>query len=162
MNNLKVEKLMSELKISKSFANVIRYTRFVETGKIYTNQGWNASSIIKYLEKNFGVTFENGNDAPKGGKWGNFVQVIETDQYKDFIIQVLELNHLANVKAESIENERKLAIENFEIDEKMKAEFIKKTEGLNNTQSRNIANNMIGRKLGFYSSTLRNKLMELR
>lgn len=144
MKNLTVEKLMSELNISKSFANVIRYTSFVETGIIYTNQGYNAPSAIKYLEKNCNVTFKSGNDAPKGGKWGNFVQVIETQEYKDFIIRVLELNHLANVQAEAIEVKRKEKISSFEITPEMIEIYKKKTDHLDsNEQKRDVASEII-------------------
>lgn len=105
-------------------------------GKSYltysTGSGKWTNSNERYPERYlnaWGIDFENGNDAPRGGKFGNYIQLskkglIQTKEYR------LELKKIAEAKKQAVilENERK---EQNKIDAKGKIlSFISENEKL--------------------------------
>lgn len=82
----------------------------------------------KYL-KSWGIDFELGNDAPRGGKFGNFIQLskkglTQTKEYR------LEIQRLFEAKKEAEKQVLNAKIEAKKVSESKILEFISKNENL--------------------------------
>lgn len=87
--------------------------------KLYTNRGCNARAVINWLNKEFGInTFVKGNDAPRGGKFGDFVTFESNEAFEKFAqsIKDFESQRDAEVEADKA---------NFENMKLMAKDFIK-------------------------------------
>lgn len=96
MKNTSVEFLIEKVKVSRTVAVALVYGDVHITRKLYTNHGNNAYATIKWLSKRFGITdLIPGNDAPRGGKHGNFVTFHSNAEFEKFTATLVELeNHL--------------------------------------------------------------------
>ena len=112
------QEVMNFAKVSQSTAIELSWNNLHTKHKLYTDRGNNARVTINWLSKKFGITnFVKGNDAPKGGKNGNFVTFEPTEAFKDFTQSILDFD-----AQKEIEHQESIA--NFEKMKLMAKEFI--------------------------------------
>ena len=162
MKALSKESVIKLAKCSNSTALEIIYHNLLEDKKLYVNRKNNANATIKWLEKNFDAKFTKGNDAPRGGKIGEFVTFTTNEKFNE----LAELINNKDIELKEFQKNKKIAeqklINEMVISENEKTKFLEKTKDLSNKKSREIASNFAGRKLGFYSNEARDKFMSLR
>lgn len=163
MLQLSSQKIMEICQCSKSTAIEIRYSNLLESKKLYLNKKNNSTATLNWLKKNFGaIVSKIQNDAPRGGKTGDFV-TFKTNQKFDELCQLVLAENEKHIKTEKDKKESQQAsINAMVISEAEKKNFLEKTKNLSNKKSRVIAHNFAGRKLGFYSSDGRDKFMNLK
>jgi|688.fasta_scaffold577731_3 hypothetical protein len=162
MRTLSSQEIIGLAKCSKATSLEIIYHDLLETKKLYLNRKNNSYATVKWLEKNFDANFTHGNDAPRGGRIGEYVTFTTNSKFDELALLVNSKNdEKAHAIAESKSKNQK-AVDLMVISEKEKASFLERTEGLSNKKARAIAHNFAGRKLGFYSNDAKDKFMNLR
>jgi hypothetical protein len=132
------------------------------TCKIYTHRGNYATATMAWLQRHFGVIFTEGNDAPRGGKRGNYVTFAPNQAWLEFVADYKASKQKAADDATAAKAERMAKVEAMTISEQTAQTFRSKIEGLTSRkQIRKVANLMAASKLGFYSSEGRDKFMQL-
>ena len=160
--NLIKGQIMLMAKCSQSTANEIMYYNLFEC-KLYLNRKNNSRSTILWLKNHFSIEVsEIKNDAPRGGKNGDFVTFEPNEKF----LEIKNLILTENENKINFENQRKqaqiLEVSKMVISENEKNSFLEKTKNLSNKKARAIAHNFAGRKLGFYSNEGKDKFMNLR
>jgi len=126
-------------KVTPSVSLQLAYNDLHIYRKLYTNRGCNARAVINWLTKEFGInTFVKGNDAPRGGKHGDFVTFDTNEAFDKFAqsIKDFESQREAEVEADKskFENMKLMAKDfiknNAEIVEKYKAKHGTNSKGL--------------------------------
>lgn len=162
MKTLSTQTVMRLANCSKSTAIEIVYSNLLETKKLYLNKKNNSTATKKWLVKNFDAKFTEGNDAPRGGKTGDFVTFTVNDKFDDLVTLInnedVKLKNFTALK----KIEQQEAINSMVITEEEKTKFLEKTKNMSNRQARQIAHNYAGKKLGFYSNLAKDKFMDLR
>jgi hypothetical protein len=162
MKTITVQQVMTLAKCSKSTAIEIVYSFLFENRRVYLNKKNNATATIKWLTKNFDAKFTNGNDAPRGGKIGEYVDFTANSKFDELQKLILEKDseiYIAKEKSKIINQEM---VNAMVISETEKTNFLEKTKDLSNKQARKIAHNFAARKLGFYSNQAKDMFMNLR
>jgi len=162
MKTLSSQSVMQLAKCSKSTALEIIYHDLLESKKLYLNRRNNSTATIKWLEKNFEAKFTNGNDAPRGGKIGEFVTFEVNSNFNDLVLLITQKDSEFVKETASRKAEQQKAIDAMVISEAEKQSFLEKTKDMSNKKARQIAHNFAGRKLGFYSNQAKDKFMALR
>jgi hypothetical protein len=140
----------------------LNYNNLADTCKVYTHRGNYATATMAWLQRHFGVIFTEGNDAPRGGKRGNYVTFAPTQAWIDFVADYKSSKQKAADDAATAKAERMAKVEAMTISEQTAQTFRSKIQGLSSRkQIRKVANLMAASKLGFYSSEGRDKFMEL-
>ena len=160
--SLRVSEVMEMAKCSKSTAIEIVYTDILESKKLYLNRKNNSTATVKFLEKNFEAKFTKGNDAPRGGKFGDFVTFTTNDKFDELAKAILGRNEERANEIEARKVEETKAVNEMVITEEEKNKFLEKTKGMSNKSAKAIASNFAGRKLGFYNNIAKDKFMALR
>lgn len=163
MKTLNAQYFATNFKINKHFALEIVYSNFFESKIIRTDRGNYAASTINYLKKKFNAVFsEVQNDAPKGGKRGNFVKMLSADPsfevFQNAVIAEDDRIIFESEKRKQLQNE---AVQNMIISEEEKRKFLEKTTNFSNSQRRKTAHNYAAKKLGFYSTAGMDKFYDL-
>jgi uncharacterized protein YifE (UPF0438 family) len=126
-------------KVTPSVSLQLAYNDLHINRKLYTNRGCNARAVINWLTKEFGInTFVNGNDAPRGGKHGNFVTFETNEAFEQFAqsIKDFEIKKDAEVQADQANFENmKLMAKDFI---KNNAEIVDKYKAKHGTNSRGL------------------------
>ncbi len=161
--NLNKSTVMQLCKCSNSTAIEIMYSNLLTSKNLYLNRKNNSTATLNWLKKHFEAKIsEIKNDAPRGGKVGDFITFTANEKFDNLCKLVLSENDNFIKK----ENERKVsqkkAVDSMVISEIEAKNFIEKTKDLSNKKARAIAHNFAGRKLGFYSNEAKDKFMNLR
>jgi uncharacterized protein YifE (UPF0438 family) len=126
-------------KVTPSVALQLAYNDLHVNRKLYTNRGLNARAVINWLTKQFGiVNFTKGNDAPRGGKHGDFVTFETNEAFEKFAQSIKDFEGQREVEVEAdkanFENMKVMASEfiakNSELVEKYKAKHGTSSRGL--------------------------------
>jgi len=126
-------------KLTPSVSLQLAYNDLHINRKLYTNRGCNARAVINWLTKEFGInTFVKGNDAPRGGKFGDFVTFDTNEAFEKFAqsIKDYETQREAEVELDkaNFENMKVMAKDfiknNAELVEKYKAKHGTNSKGL--------------------------------
>ncbi len=140
----------------------LNYNNLADTRKIYTHRGNYATATMAWLTKHFHVIFTEGNDAPRGGKNGNYVTFEPNQAWLEFVADYKASKQKASDDVATAKAERIAKVEAMTISEQTALTFRSKIEGLTSRkQIRKVANLMAASKLGFYSSEGRDKFMQL-
>ena len=162
MKTLSSQTVMQLAKCSKSTAIEIIYCNLLESKKLYLNKKNNSTSTIKWLEKNFDAKFTKGNDAPRGGKIGDFVTFTVNKKFNE-LLELITKTDLSKKNADLYKKiQQQKAIDAMVITELEKQSFLEKTKNLSNKKAREVAHNFAGKKLGFYSNQAKDMFMILR
>lgn len=106
MKNLSISQIMTLAKCSYSTAYEFKNKQFIE-GKLYLNQKNYANHTLKWLQNTCKILeFKSGNDAPKGGKVGDFVTFIPTSEFLDIVDLLLKEDNKQLEKAENISRQK--------------------------------------------------------
>lgn len=162
MKALNTQTVMQLAKCSKSTAIEIVYNDLLESKKLYLNRKNNSTSTIKWLEKNFDAKFTNGNDAPRGGKFGDFVTFTTNNNFETLVSLINQEESSFVEASEKRSAEQNAAVQGMVISEAEKQNFLEKTKDMSNKKARTVAHNFAARKLGFYSNEAKDKFMNLR
>lgn len=166
MKALSTQTVQELAKCSKSTALEIIYSDILETKKLYLNKKNNSSATMKWLERNFSAFFTYGNDAPRGGKTGDFVTFTFTTSGEEKFNSFVSTINSENAKLLKRQNESKISnqakVEAMVISETEKQNFLAKTTGMSNKSAKAVAHSYAGRKLGFFSNEGKDKFMDLR
>jgi hypothetical protein len=162
MKSLSNQQVIKLAKCSNSTALEIICANLLESKKLYLNKKNNSSATIKWLEKNFDAKFTKGNDAPRGGKAGEFVTFEVNCNFEKLVNLISEADAECIKNNEAKKAEQQKAINNMVISETEKQSFLLKTKDMSNRKAREIAHNFAAKKLGFYSNQAKDKFMELR
>lgn len=162
MKNLNTSIIESTFKVSKSTAIEIVFSDLHINRKIYLNRGNQARSTIGWLVKKFGVTFQTGNDSPRGGKRGDYVTFESNEAFEKFAQEVNAIDERISAETEARNREKKAAIESMIITPSEKEKFLQKVEGLSNKQARKEAHKFAAKKLDFWSTKGMKKFFELK
>jgi hypothetical protein len=154
MKNLTTTQIQKLTGASTSMAIEIKYNGFLENLKIYTNKGNYANHTIAFCEKKFNATFEYGNDAPRGGKNGNYAVMVNYNvkAVKAFKAALVDADNKAGEEANAIAIDKANKLRTMIITDAEAQLFLSKIEGLSNKQARKVAHNFAAKKLGFYST----------
>lgn len=160
MRTITIEQIKEIAKCTHCTAVEVKYCDILEKCKLYTDRGNNSRATMNWLSKH-DVEFTYGNDAPRGGKIGNFVSFKMTDKLA-VVKNALDIKDAQlTIIADEKEAARDAAIEAMVITEEEANKFIQKVTGLSNKHARKIAHNMAAAKLGFYSKGGRDRFMHL-
>lgn len=162
MKNVSVNQLIEFAKVTKSIAIELAYSNLHVTKKVYTNHGNNARATMNWLVKNFGVNFTTGNDAPRGGKHGNYVTFESNEKFEKFAQSLIELDEKLENEQVAKKAAKNNALEAMLISEIEKSEYLAKVEGLSNKKARKVAHKQAAKKLGFFSTEGMKKFFELK
>lgn len=158
MKNLSINQIMSIAKCGYSTAYEFKSKQFIE-GKLYLHQKNYATHTLNWLTKVCKVSdFKSGNDAPKGGKNGDFVTFIPSIEFLNIVENLLIQDEKIGEFQQAINEEKSNKLESFQPTEKMILDFKAKTKGLSNKKARKVAHNMAAKYLGFYSTEGMSKL----
>lgn len=147
---------------SISTANEILYYNLF-SNKIYLNRKNNSRSTILWLRKKFDISVsEIKNDAPRGGKTGDFVTFEPNVKFEIIRNSIISENEKFVNKAKNLKFEQQAKINAMVISENEAIKFLEKTKDLSNKKSRTVAHCFAGRKLGFFSNEAKDKFMNLR
>ena len=142
-------------------ANEILYYNLFSQ-KLYLNRKNNSRSTIIWLQKKFNIEVSTvQNDAPKGGKIGDFVTFETNEKFEIMRKSIISENENFINKRDALKIEHQKKIDSMVISENEAKNFIEKTKDLSNKKARAVAHNFAGRKLGFYSSQAKDKFMDL-
>ena len=170
INIIHSETLASIAKISKTEASAFLYNDFYIGGKVYLyaqgSRGYN-ERFPKRLIAKYMIEGTYGNDAPRGGKLGDYLLITNIGKDKDKVdvinkmIETLDANY-TKAKEEK-ESKIKAANELFrnsvtEEDLKKFAEFWKNSS---NKKARGKACNLYARYTGVYTTSCYNEVYEL-
>lgn len=159
---ISVETIVKKFKICRSLAIEIWANKLLTNRRIYVNRGNNAAASINSLKKNFGISvITQGNDAPKGGKIGDYIEFESTEAFEVFAKKVLGLENSIIFQNKKRQEERTLAVNAMVITEEEKVKFLSKVEGLSRKQARKVAHHYAGKKLNFYSTEGMARFMDL-
>lgn len=140
----------------------IEYNKLTETNKLYTDRANYSLHTMAWLTKQFGVTYSSIlNDAPRGGKRGNYILLVQTPAWVEFCRQYKSVVSEDEAVKAAIKAEREAKIDALVISDQCKQYFIDKVAGLSRKQARKVACNMAANKLGFYSTEGTHKFMSL-
>lgn len=144
--------ISKQMKVSYSTAVSIRYG-FFENFVIYKNRGNNSSNVVANFKKHFDAIFESGNDAPRGGKNGDFYKMVSCDKVKfnEFVEKLEKLNNAVVLETEKRKENQQKAINNLNFSVEEISKFKSKIYNQSNRTAKKIANNFVAKKLGFYS-----------
>lgn len=160
--NLNVGQIMQFAKCSKSTAFEISYYNLFDC-KLYVNRKNNSRSTIFWLKTNFDIEVSKiQNDAPRGGKIGDFVTFEPNEKFIELKNLILSENENKIKTGNQLKEAQILAVSKMVISDNEKTNFLEKTKNLSNKKARTVAHNFAGRKLGFYSNEGKNKFMNLR
>ena len=161
MKNLTVNEVMKIADVSHAVAHQIMYG-FLDTKKIYTERGEFAKYAVHFFTNKFNATWAEGNDAPKGGKSGEFVIMVSHNKsYIEFAQKLIEADNAKGCMRKELEEKRKAAIDAMNIEEDERIKFVSMTLNKSITQVKKTAHNFAAKKLGFYSVEGRDKFLQL-
>ena len=132
----------------------ILYCRILTEGKLYTCRGNYANYTINWLSRRGVNNFVHGNDAPRGGKWGQYVTFEISDELKGIHTKLAAINTVAEQRHKA-EAERKAQLERDiqgSITPEEKEKYLAAVHGLSRKQERKVAHNFAARKIGHYST----------
>jgi hypothetical protein len=162
MKTITVNQVMNLAKCSKSTAIEIVYRLLFEKRRVYLNKKNNATATIKWLTKNFDANFTAGNDAPRGGKIGDYVDFTANSKFDELQKLILQENAKLAFAKEKTTKVNQEMVNAMVISESEKINFLEKTKDLSNKKARIVAHNFAARKLGFYSNQAKDLFMNLR
>lgn len=159
MKNLSINQIMSIANCSYSTAYEFKSKQFID-GKLYLHQKNFATYTLKWLEKVCKISdFKSGNDAPRGGKKGDFITFIPTSEFLNIVDKLLIQDEKIGEIQQAITEEKSNKLAAFHPTEKMISDFKDKTKGVSNKKARKIAHNVAAKYLGFYSTEGMKKLL---
>lgn len=165
IQNISTGAVEKKFKVSASVALHLLYSNLTLSvgNKIYTNKGANARAVQNWLEKNFDAKFSYGNDAPRGGKIGNFIQIVSIDaELADaFFATVKAFDEEIGREIEAKRKQKAELVEDFTMTDEEIEKFIAKTADLSNKKTRQKANNEYARKSGFFDTDGTRKVLDI-
>jgi hypothetical protein len=161
MKNLTVNEVMKIANVSHATALQI-VEGFLDTKKIYTERGEFAKYAVHFFTNKFNATWVEGNNAPKGGRRGEFVIMVSyNESYNEFAQKLIEADDAKGYMRKELEEKRKVAIAAMNIEDDERIKFVSITSNMSTTQAKKTAHNFAARKLGFYSVEGRDKFLQL-
>lgn len=162
MKTITVQQVKKLLECSESTAMSIVYSDVLATAKLYTNRGNNAKVTINFFAKHGIPVIDAGNDAPRGGKYGDFVVFKKNYAFAGLQITVSDEDNRLFALVEKAKAEKAEALEKLTFTPEEIAKIKTKIQNANsNRHVKGILNNESAKKLGFYSTEGMSKLQSL-
>lgn len=161
MKNLTNDEVMKLANVSLAVAYQID-KGFLETKKIYTHLGDYANYAVHFFTKKFKAIWVKGNDAPRGGKRGNYLIMVSHDiSFNEFAQKLIEADNAQGVISKELAEKKKQAVAAMNIEDDERLKFLSKTLNMSTTQAKKTAHHFAAKKLGFYSTMGRDKFMQV-